>query len=404
MPETLLIHYSSAQQPVSWLLLNEKGAISCAPQQAQINELKSHSSGRKVVLLFNSAYLTVESADIPGNNRNRQLQAVPYALEDKLASDIDEMHFALGTKQDDRNLPVIVINQSQLEACLLALQEADIVADKILADVLCLPFTDNTISILIQHDSVLIKTSTNRGFYCDRINLVHVLPSLITDKINDLNIIHHKSDAALNDEFSEYELNINKHSYNESALEIFAANVNQADQINLLQGRYAPQRAQSIFWQHWKSVAALVGVWIILQLTNAQIESHQLVEKNLQLTAKIERVFKKANPGTRKYNNMRKRMERRLKALQSGGRDNNDEVFLKLLADTAHVLSQQKQLNILAMVYRNQHIDIELSADSLQTLETVKNQLSQQINIKSVLSTSVEKGKVSGRLRVEQQG
>jgi len=404
MPETLLIHYSSTQADVTWLLLNEKGAISGAPQQAQISELKAHSSGRKVVLLFNSAYLNIESVNIPGNNRARQLQAAPYALEEKLASDIEDVHFALGTKQDDGSLPVIAIDKSHMEACLQTLEEAGIVADKILADVLCLPFVAHNISILIKQDAALIKTSHCSGFYCDRINLPHILPSLISDDITDLNIIHHKPDAAAKDGFSECGINVNSRSYNQDPLEIFAAYLNESEQINLLQGQYAPQRASSALWQHWKSVAAIAGIWIVLQLVNTQIETQQLIEKNLQLTAEIEKAFKKANPGTRKFNNMRKRMERRLAALQSGGSDNNDEIFLKLLADTAGVLSQQKQLNILAMVYRNKHIDIELSADSLQTLEAIKNQLSQQRNIKTVLSTSVEKGKVSGRLRVEQQG
>ncbi len=404
MPETLLLHYSPAKTDVTWLLLNEKGAINCEPQQAPLEELATHSRGRRLVLLFDSAFLTIESANIPGNNRSRQLQAAPYALEEKLASDIEDVHFALGTKQDNAELPIIAIDKTHMDNCLDHLSQADMHVDKIFADVLCLPYTQQNISILIHQDAALIKTSPSSGFYCDRVNIAHILPSLISDNITDLNIIHHKPDAAAKSDFDHLDININSRSYDKAPLEILAAYYQQSEQINLLQGKYAPQRKSSAIWQHWKSVAGLAAIWVLLQLTNAYIETQQLVEKNIQLTAKIEKAFKKANPGTRKFNNMRKRMERRLAALQAGGSDNNNEVFLQLLADTANVLSQQKQLSILAMVYRNKHIDIELSADSLQTLETVKNQLSQQRNIKTVLSTSVEKGKVNGRLRVEQQG
>jgi type II secretory pathway component PulL len=96
-------------------------------------------------------------------------------------------------------------------------------------------------------------------------------------------------------------------------------------------------------------------------------------------------------------------MEQTLKELRSGkGMDQPD--FLHLLSTASAALGADKKIIIQAMVYRNQHIDLELQADSLQSLENLKTKLTGLRDIKAVLSTSIEKDKVNGRLRLEKQG
>lgn len=405
MAETVLLHYSPAR-PLSCVLLNEKNAITRAPQIIELDELKNLLQGRKLIVLFDSAYLNIETVSIPGNNRQRQMQAVPFALEDKLASDIEDVHFALGKKQDDGNIPVVAIDKAVLDACLAFFKQADIVPEQIIADVLALPLDENAATVLLYEQASLIKISPANGLYCDRINLHSILKTLLEEHphIKQLTIFHHRQEAEITDDFVDLGVEINSRSYNDHPLEILLAAYHDPQHINILQGAYAPQRKSSALWKHWKPAAALVAVWLVLQMATALVETRQLEEKNIQLRAQIEKAFKKANPGARKFNNMRKRVERRLKELQSGGGDGNNELFLQLLAETAPALSQQKKIKIKAMVYRNKHIDLEISADSLQTLEAVKSHLSSRPGIKIVLSTSIEKDNITGRLRVEKQG
>ena len=96
---------------------------------------------------------------------------------------------------------------------------------------------------------------------------------------------------------------------------------------------------------------------------------------------------------------MQSRVKNRIKQLR-GGSDDSSEIFLHLLADAAPALTADG-LIIRNIAYRERHIDLELQANSLQILEAVKSRLETQRNIKAVLSTSVEKDKVSARLRLE---
>ena len=136
----------------------------------------------------------------------------------------------------------------------------------------------------------------------------------------------------------------------------------------------------------------------------AVMETQILEQKNMQLTRQIEQQFKRAIPEAKKYTGMRNRMKNRLKELKSGTGASSDQVFLKILAEAAPALASNNKVIINGISYRSKHLDLDLQTDSLQNLESVKNKLAALRGIKTVLSTSVEKDKVKGRLRLEKQG
>ena len=171
----------------------------------------------------------------------------------------------------------------------------------------------------------------------------------------------------------------------------------------MLQGKYAPRRKGSALLKPWKAVAALFASWLVVQLVYAGLQINQLQTSNQELTVQLEKEFKRAMPGARKFNNMQKRMERKLKELKGGAGDDQDDNFMHLLSASIPSISNQ-QIQIHGMVYNNKRIDMELQANSLQTLESMKSSLAANKNIKATLSTSIEKDKVIGRLRLERQG
>ena len=75
--------------------LDESGKI----QQGSLNELASQVDNSKLVVICDSANTHITAVDIPTQNRKRLQQAVPYALEDQFAEDVDELHFVLGKRE-----------------------------------------------------------------------------------------------------------------------------------------------------------------------------------------------------------------------------------------------------------------------------------------------------------------
>lgn len=411
MTEQLLIHYRPHHPtPVSWALIDQQGKLSSTIESGDLDSISEQAKTHKAIVLLDAACLSIEAVHIPSNNRQRQLQAIPYALEDKLASDIENLHFALGRKQSEQGIPVIVVQRELLDSLLDQFRQAGISLQALLADTLALPITqnnnDNDWCILIDHDQVLIKTGPSSGLYIDRQNLTTMLPLLIaeaTPAVTSITLYHEDNDSHAAELLGELDTSLSIKSFTTSPLSILAQHLHDARQLNILQGDYAPKKQRSPLLKPWKAVAALAGVWLILQLIYAGIETVQLKEKNQQLTLQIEKEFKRAIPSAKKFTGMRSRIKTTLKELRGGLSDDTQQHFLQILADATPALASNPKITINGIVYRNRRIDIELQADSLQSLEAVKNQLVAIPQLKTLLSTSVEKDKVNGRLRLEKQ-
>lgn len=407
MTGTLIFHY----------LPSEPDSLRCITRNAQnqyseletlsLTELAEKAKDQKCIALLDSSVLTIATVNLPTQNRQRQIQAVPFALEDQLASDIDDTHFALSKKQQGDELTVAAINKDILDDLLQGFAQAGLVVDSLLPDVLALPLRDDGWTLLIDQQRALIKMSADQGCYTDRDNLAILLKSLIAKSSQppqQLLLIHADDDSHAAQLIEHADMALAVETFDTDALTIFANNLQNAQQLNILQGPYAYKKQSDFAWQPWRAVAALVGVWMVLQMTLAVMETRDLEQKNMQLTRQIEQQFKRAIPDAKKFTGMRNRMKNRLKDLKSGSGTGSDQVFLDILAEAAPALASNNKVTINGISYRSKHLDLDLQTDSLQHLESVKNKLAAIPGIKTILSTSVEKDTVKGRLRLEKQG
>jgi len=454
MSEFLVIHYKPGQyspgQPDSdsnpaflyWALGGDQHP-SITLGHSNLDELQVAARGKKVTILIDSHFTTVELVSVPSKNRSKQLLAIPYAMEDLLAEDIEDTHFALGksasssTKSayktqetednestqtdtrkvetdavenspDDANkVPVIAIQRCLLEETLERFKQYQIYPEVVTADSVALPGDFSSWSVLLDEDSALIKTGQTQTHSCDRENLPLILQALIDqhDYKPDTIAYYYKADDEIAESLlSDIEIPFELKPYQTHALEIFIQNLKNTHALNLLQGEFTIKRESNTWLQPWKSAAIAASVWMILHLTYASIMSTQLEDKNINLTKQIEREFKRAIPDARKMVNMQKRVGRRLKELQATGQGTNATGFLDILSKVSPTLANNDKLDIKGAVFRNNYIDVDLTAKTLQDIEQVKNQLTKVSGINAILSTSVEKGKVKGRLRLEAKG
>jgi len=394
-----------------------------------LEELTPIARGKKVTVLIDAHYTTVESVDIPSKNRSKQLLAAPFAMEDFLAEDIEDTYFALGkstsnTSTTDKDspekdgankIPVIAIKRHLLEQTIDFFRQQQIHLEAVSADSVALPATEKNWSVLLDEDSALIKTGTAQAHSCDRGNLEIILHALLQEKtqreetLPELITYYYKEDDAeaqylLDDIAADFSIEIEPQHYKNHPLEIFVQSLKEVESLNLLQGEFKPVRESNLWLKPWKSVAVVTAIWMALHLGYSAMLASQLEEKNQALSRQIETEFKRAIPDAKKMTNMQKRVERRLNDLKSGGSGSNENGFLQILSKVTPVLAKNDKIEIIAAVYRNNYIDVDLTAKSLQDIETIKNKLTTISGIKTVLSTTVEKDSVKGRLRLEAKG
>ena len=98
------------------MVCNEAGAIVQPPRQGSLREAAALAALRRVVGLLPASEVVTLDAELPARAGAKLLQAVPYALEEQVADDIDELHFAIGPRGDDGRTPVAVVARAVMQS------------------------------------------------------------------------------------------------------------------------------------------------------------------------------------------------------------------------------------------------------------------------------------------------
>ena len=91
------------------------------PRQAavEVGEPLRHRARAAVDLLTTTVL-------IPGRSNSKIKAALPFALEENLAEDVENLHFAVGERQENGRLPVCVCRQDKIDGWLSRLSDAGI--------------------------------------------------------------------------------------------------------------------------------------------------------------------------------------------------------------------------------------------------------------------------------------
>nr|MDQ2696253.1 type II secretion system protein GspL [Pseudomonadota bacterium] len=113
MNQTLIFRFAAPDQ-VEWL---RPGG---APEAGSLADLAARAGGLRPVLTAPAEAVLLTSARLPGRQRGTWLKAVPFALEDNLAEDVEDLHFAVGAPPPGGEVPVAVVRHDDLRGWLSA--------------------------------------------------------------------------------------------------------------------------------------------------------------------------------------------------------------------------------------------------------------------------------------------
>ena len=103
------------QDSVQWSVSDDNGRLTSGVETNSLEELAGKIAGRRATLILPADDVLLAETVVPGGSHARAQQAVPYALEDQVADDVDELHFALGSKGRDDLYPVAVIGRDTMD-------------------------------------------------------------------------------------------------------------------------------------------------------------------------------------------------------------------------------------------------------------------------------------------------
>lgn len=344
----------------------------------------------------------VTRVSVPGA-RGRQLrQAVPYALEERLAADVETLHFALGRTGPDGVTPVAVVARRAMQGWLERLAEAGLRAERMVPDSLALPAVEGGWHLLSEPEGAVLRPGPERGLTVEPAELPVVLARLREEAGDDapatLEVHDCGGGTAAGELADEDGPEVRVHGCAAGALAVLAPD---AAPFDLLQGEFDQREQRVRRWRQWRPAAALLAGVLVLQTALAVDEYRRLNAEREALDAAVEAVFREAFPEAQRVVNPRAQMEHRLQALRSGG---GARGVLDLLAPTGAVLRDVNGLRLRGLRYRDEELELDVTLPDLQVLDGIRQALTGRGLAAEVGTASAEGGQVKARLRVGRGG
>ena len=354
-------------------------------QLSDWNKVHELTSGKKVVVFIPNEDVLLTSIQIPSQNKKQLLQAVPYALEERLADDIDSLHFAIQRDNNDALTNVAVINHQKMEYWLTVLREHAIHPHYILPSLFTLPYKTDSWTLINKQNISHLRQDKWSGFSCDK-NLLPIFLNEELDKKPPESIYYSGETADYPSELSEFEQHILS-----SDTEVNHDDVVDVLALNLLTGFSRGDSALlNINWKPWQPVAALAGLLGVIWIGMSAWQNHQLNNKLAALDAEIESVYKKTFPKSR-IQNAPVQMKQKLNALQKANGASSGST-LQTIATVSPFFKKFPKISLREIRHQNNELLFVISAPNLSSLERFKKTLTKegalQVKIKSSTTTS----------------
>ena len=409
MADTLLIHFNPAfPDNATWALVNAAGELSSMLAHGSLKDAAVIAEKHKTVVLLDSTDIHIDSVKLPIKNQQKILRAIPYALEEKIADDIDEVHFVAAKTSADGRTPVAAIRHETLKQMINTLAASAIKPVALIPDSLCLTANSTQWTILLQEDRSKLQFDNFDAAEFDRDALPLLIKSELnrTDRKQPEKIIIFKVDG---DESPTDDINaaipenieVINVSYNTHPLVVFCGQYKNALALNLLQDKYKPEQKVNVNWQRWRLAASLSAIWLCMHLGMASVQYNKFEEDNKKLQVEIDNIYKKAFPQSKRVVNARVQMEQELDKLKGLSTADSNTGLIALLSDSSTALSTEKSVAIQSINYRNNTIDIEITANNLQNIEQLGKKLNSNRLSAEIISSSSDKNQVKGNIRIK---
>jgi len=406
MSETLVIHFHDPQQAqVDWYVLDGQGNRQGPAGHGQLEACKEQAQGRRVIALMPGERISLMDAHIPTRKRQRILQAAPWVLEDRLAEDVDRLHFALGPRQADERVRIGVVSREDMGHLTEQLRDIGLLAESILPDFLALPREDEEWVLASDGQRVMVRTGNCQGFSIDRTIALEMLDFLFADEAQPppkrLTLFRAQDDqellAALTPHLDE-SIELNDRPYEGELRDGLVPSIERNPAMDLAEGQYRLRREEDDWWYPWKPVVGLAAAWLLVLTIAEGVHLFQMSEQNRALDEQIETVFRDALPDAERMVNPRLRMEQRLSALRGSGTEGH---FLPVMAALGEGMGGLEDGSLRGLSYRPGVLDINLRVSSSSALDTFKDAVESDERFEaSIQQANTRDDHVDGRVQV----
>ena len=224
----------------------------------------------EVVALAPNDHVLCLECEVPGRRAGQIKQALPFVVEEFLATDIEDLHIAPGPVRSGAPVRCGLVAKAILEDWLACLASVGLPPRHLVAESELLPADPDCASILFD-DAVALVRSGGQAANVERANLGLALSALTVGAVRCLNGALTEAERNLFDgdvfdaEGGAEVAPAAENGFEPSVISYLADRwAHQDGLVNLLQDAYKPAHRAASEAGNWRRIAALAGLWLLL--------------------------------------------------------------------------------------------------------------------------------------------
>ena len=419
MAEFLVIRLGAdAHAHPSWIAVDNAGTRRTPPVTGPLEEAVKDVRDRQVIVLVPAGQTSTLTCDLPARGA-RLRAALPFALEEQVADEIENLHFAPGARRPGGDLPVAVVAHDKMNAWLERLREAGIRPARLVPEDHGLAFVPNTLSLLVAEDQIVFNDGADLQFVMQGVT---PLEALMAAGILDDNGLVDKAEGASRhllvyceptdeqlfaDDWARLRQVLDSVDVNllpDGVLPRLAVTVASGTGINLLQGPYGERTDIGGLFRPWRIAAMLLLALGVLGFAGKAIDYYRLTSEEAALKEQFTAEYRKIRPDdTREILDPLGTVTSIRRGY--GATTAAPAVFLPSLQQLATAMQESKEAQIVAISYRAGVVDVRLTAPDVPTLDKIQKSVNQSTRFTATIQSTDRVGdQVNSRIQIREVG
>lgn len=338
--------------------------------ESELEQLPPPPEGTRVRLLVPGDRVLHAQVKIAAKNPRLIAQALPYALEEQLAEDPEQVHLAHGPRAADGQIDVRVVNRAWLEDWLARLRAHGLEPEAVYAELDLIPPPNQGWRVLDIGGLRLARNSTGEALALE--------PELLASVLGDVPVFPLMPPHPM--------------------LWLHQA-LTKPPPINLL------GRPKGIDWGidlgPWRPALMLASLAFLLSLGLMAYETHRLEQERALMQAQILHLAREAAPEVKRWVNPLTQLRQLTRTSPQPSHSSN---LLPLLAELAQSLQNRPDVKLGRVHYQGAVLEAKLSAREDAKLRAVLTDLRQKPRLMAEWSEpQVEGESTTTRLRIQEK-
>ncbi len=381
-------------EPISWVITGADGGRVGPVSTGELRDAAPIAAERPVVVIAPGSSVTLARPELPVRSGARIAQVVPYAMEESLAGEVEQFHFAIGPTDDAGATLVAALRREEMRGWLDTLAAAGIEPQSVVPDTLCLPANPGKIVAVIDAGQLLVRAPGALPVALDAEPLTEsfALAGLEGDDRHVQLYVSQQdwqNSREMIEALREVTGSLDLQILPDGALPLLASAAVKPETTSLMQGEFARRSGWRAEWQRWRIAAFLALAAFALHLGVHGFDLIRLHSEQRRLDAAIEQAARIALPGVERIEDARAQVEHRL----AGGGAGDPGGLLVQLAAVGGALAGAPGPKLESLGWRDRTLELQMIAPNTDSIA----RFAQGINARGLAAnvastTSNEKG------------